>query len=348
MRTRFVLAILISLVAAPAVADGRFSVDHQIEIEQLSRTWMFAAAIVMAAGLALLLFVRQQYDSPARDASPTTRSAVPPDALPPVIAGALLANGSPQHQHAMAALVSLADRGELRIEEQARLLGQRQFAIARTTSRRPLSPHEEKLLEIIFDADGGAVPFGKARNRLLRHFGKFRVALEPAMRSADLLDEDRRTVRRHFGSVAAGCLISAGLIAFALAFVVRQFGPWPMLIPLALGLVGVLALICFAAHTPLSNHGLQRARDWRGFRQYLHDIARDREPSPGDAVMRQMLPYAIALGLGHSWAAYLKKHRSAAPEWFRAVSGTGSDGAVAFSSFIASGTAHAGGQAHGG
>ena len=56
------------------------------------------------------------------------------------------------------------------------------------------------------------------------------------------------------------------------------------------------------------------------------------------------LPYAIALGLAHSWSSYLKKHRAAVPDWFRAVSATGSDSAVAFSSFVASGGAHPGGS----
>ena len=331
-----------SAIDAPPAWQSR-----QIAIAETSETWMFAGAMVVVAGLALLFFVRQRYDSPARDFSPMGRSAMPPDALPPVIAGTILANGSPRIEHAMATLVSLADRGELRIEEQGRLLGQRQFAIARTGSRRPLSPYEEKLLEIIFDASGGTVPLGKARNRLMRQFGKFKTALEPVLQSAGLLDEDRRAVRRRFVFIATICLISAGVAAVGLAFAVRQFGPWPMLIPLALSVVGLAALICFAAHTPLSNHGLRQAQEWRGFRQHLRDVARDREPSPGDAIMRQTLPYAIALGLGQSWASYVKKHRSAAPEWFRAVS-TGSDSAAAFSSFIASGTAHpGGGGAHG-
>jgi hypothetical protein len=321
--------------------------QHQVEINQLSRTWMFVAAIVIAAGLALLFFVHQHYDPPGRDFSPRTPTTMPPDALPPVIAGAVLANGSPRFEHAMATLVSLADRGELRIEEQGRRLGQRQFAIARTTTRRPLSPYEEQLLEIMFGADGGAVSLGKARHRLLRHFGKFKTAVEPVMLSIGLVDEDRRAVRRRFAYVGIACLISAAVAAFGLAFAVRQIGPWPMLIPLALGVVGVSSLICFAAHTPLSDHGLERARAWRGFRHHLRNVARDREPSPGDVVMRQMLPYAIALGLAESWASYVKKHRLAAPEWFHTVSGAGSDGAVAFSSFVASGAAHPGGGAHG-
>jgi hypothetical protein len=321
---------------------------HQIEVAETARTWIIAGFIVIVGGFVLLFFVHQRYDPPARDFSTTAHWAMPPDALPPVIAGVVLANGSPRVEHAMAALVSLAERGELRIDEQGRLLGQRQFTITRAGARRPMSPYEEKLLEIIFDGEDGTVSLGKARNRLMRQFRKFKTALEPVMQAAGLLDEDRRAVRRRFAQIATACLISAGVTAFALALMVERFGPWSMLIPAALAVVGVSALICFAAHTPLSNEGIQRARGWRGFRRHLRDIARDREPAPSDAVARQMLPYAIALGLAHSWASYLKKHRSAAPDWFRAVAATDGDSAVAFSTFVASGGAHAGGGAHSG
>ena len=322
---------------------------HEDEINARAGVWITTAGLVLIAGFVLLFFVRQQYDSPGEPfvvALPHT--TVPPDQLSPSIAGALLTNGSPRLEQAMAAIVSLANRGELRIDEQARILGQRHFVIARTAQKRPLAPYEETLLDILFGANGDrTVALGKARNRLMRHFRKFKTALEPAMQSAGLIDEDRRAVRMRFAHIAAACLIAAGASAFALAFVVERFGPWPMLVALAVGITGVTALICFAAHTPLSNEGIRRAREWRGFRQYLRDIARDREPSPGERMMQQSLPYAVALGLAQSWASYLKRHRSAAPEWFRAVSAGAGDGAVAFSSFVASGGAgaHGGGPA---
>ncbi len=319
---------------------------HETEVNRMAPTWVMVGAILLVAGWALLFVVHQQYDTPPPDDS-NQAWTMPPDALPPVIAGALLANGSPRLEHAMAALVSLADRGELRIEEQPRVLGQRHFGIARTATKRHVSPYEEKLLEIVFGTDGNStVSLSKARNRLMRQFRKFKGTLEPAMQSAALLDHDRRTVRRRFAYIATACLIAAGVSAVVLSFLVRQFGPSLMLIPLALAIVGVSALICFAAHTPLSNEGIQRARQWRSFRRHLREVARDREPSPGDSAVKQMLPYAIALGLAQSWASYLKKHRLAAPEWFRAMS-TGNDSSAAFSTFIAAGGAHPGG-AHGG
>jgi hypothetical protein len=322
---------------------------HQVDIRQMSPTWITAAVVVLAAGLVLLFFVRQQYDPPAIDYSSNERRTAPPDSVAPVIAGAVLGNGSLRLEHAMAALVSLADRGELRIDEQRRMLGQRNFAISRTTTRHALAPYEETLLEIIFagEASRQSVSLGKARSRLMRQFRKFKAAVEPAMQAAGLLDDGRRGVRRLFARIAFTSMIVAGIVAILLSLVVQRLGPWPMLVPLALAIVGVTSLICFAAHTPLSNVGIQRAREWRAFRRYLRDVARDREAAPSDAVVRQLLPLALALGLAQSWASYLKKHRSAAPDWFRAVSATASDSAIAFSTFVASGGAHPG-AGHGG
>jgi uncharacterized protein (TIGR04222 family) len=317
---------------------------HEQNVNALSGTWIVAAAIVALGGLALLFVVRQQYDPPPHDLSPSARTMAPPDPLPPVIAGTLLTNGSPRLEHAMAALFSLAERGVVRIDEQPRRLGQRQFAIARVPKTQPSSPFDEQLLEIIFSPEAhDAVSLAKARHRLVRQFRKLKNALEPAMASAGLLDPDRQAVRRRFARVAAGCLVAAGAATIAFAIVVDRFGPSLMLIPAALGLVGVAALISFAAHTPLSNEGVRRAHEWRGFRQYLRDVARDRQPSPADAEVRRLLPYAIALGLAHSWSSYLKKHRAAVPAWFHAISAAGHDSAAAFSAFVGSGGTGAGG-----
>ena len=326
--------------------------QHQAELRQLSIRWVYAAAIVFVAGLAVLFFVRQRYDPPLRESAATIPwSTAPPDSLPPSIAGTLLTNGSPRLEQAMAALFALADRGELRIEEQSRAFGLRDFMITASPTRHPLAPYEERLLEIIFGGkhdSSSAVTLGRARNRLVRHLAKFRAALEPSMLSAGLLDEDRRAVRHRFVMFSVVSLIGAGVASIAFAFVADRFGGWPMLIPLALALIGVIGLICYAAHTPLSNDGVRRAGEWRGFQRYLRDVARDRQPSPGDAVVRQLLPFAIAFGIAHAWSAYLKRHRSAAPAWFRAVSDTGGHSTVAFAAFVGAGGSAASGGTHGG
>ena len=321
---------------------------QELDLDRLSRVWVVGAGIVVVLGIGVLFFIRQQYDPPARDFAVAQPLPAPPDGLPPEIAGALVANGSARLEHAMAALFSLAERGELRIDEQSRMLGQRQFAIRRVATKRPLTPYETTLIGILFGPEGSApVSLGKARSRLLRQSRKFRTELESAMQAAGLLDADRQQVRRWFTRFGISCLVVAACSAFSFALLVESFGPAPMIISLALAIVGLASLITGAAHTPLSNDGVRREREWRGFRQHLRDLVRDRQSSPGESAVRQMLPFAVALGMAHSWSSYLKRHRYAAPEWFRAISATDDNSGAAFSAFVASGGMGHGHAGHG-
>ena len=106
--------------------------QHEVAIRQTAPIWAIVAAAVLVGGLLMLFGVRQGYDAPPRDGSATTAGPVLPDTLPPALAGALVTNGSRRLEHAMAALFSLADRGELTIEEQPRSCGQRNFVVTRT------------------------------------------------------------------------------------------------------------------------------------------------------------------------------------------------------------------------
>jgi uncharacterized membrane protein len=155
-------------------------------------------------------------------------------------------------------------------------------------------------------------------------------------------------VRSRFIRIAIASLVGAGIASIALALFTERYGAWPMLIPAACASVALVAFICYAAHTPLSNEGVRRAHQWRRFRQYLRDVARDREASPGEADARRLLPFAVALGVAPAWSAYLKRHRLAAPTWFRAASDAQDNSSVAFAAFVATGGSGNGGGGHGG
>jgi hypothetical protein len=315
---------------------------------RLAGTWALAASVVFVAGLAILLGIRQRYDAPPSDLTPTAPWSMPPDTLPPAIAGALLTNGSARLEHAMGEIFALADRGELRIEETRGAIGQRNFAITRTPTSRPLSAIQERALEIIFGGRHGqeeSVSLGTARTRLMRRLRRFGEVLNAEMRAQGLLDEDRQAVRRRFVRTAIAALVGAAVLAMALAQSAERFGGWPMLVPLALAAVGVVALIAYAAHTPLSNEGERRANQWRGFQRYLRSVARDRDTAPEAAAVSQLLPFAVALAVGAPWSSYLKRHRPAAPAWFRAANDTAGRSA-AFAVFVASGGTGASGHGH--
>jgi predicted membrane protein DUF2207 len=331
-----------SLIDAPPQWQQR-----ERAIGQSAPIWMIGATAILIAGLMVIFGVRQGYDAPPRDGTAATAGPVLPDTLPPALAGALVSNGSPRLEHAMAALFSLADRGEVTIEEQPRSLGQSNFVVTRTRARSALAVHEQHALDVVFAGKNGperSVGLGKARSRLTRHFKKFSTAVVGEMAAAGLMDEDRKDVRKRFLGIGVIALIAACVTPLGAVFTFDDYGGWPLLVPVALAVVGVAALICYTAHTPLSNSAVRRAELWRGFRHYLREIARDRQTSPSDSTMRQWLPFAVATGLAPAWATYLKRHRGGAPRWFHALAD--GDSGRAFAAFVGVGGAGHSSGAH--
>jgi hypothetical protein len=311
-------------------------------------TWIAGAGVVLAMGLILIFALRQRYDSPPRDNAKVTAGPAPPDTLAPAEAGALVSNGGARMEHAMATLFTLAERGELTIiEDPKRFLAQRRFILARRPARRPVAPYEQAALDIIFTHRGRAeesVTLDQARTRLSWRFARFRRPLQAELGARGLLDAGRKAVRDRFAYLGVALLLLAGLAAAIMGVLfVDDYGGWPLLIPAALAVTGIVAFISHAAHTPLSNEGVRRARQWRAFRDYLKQVAQDRAAVPAGGTGR-LLPFAIALGLADSWSKFLKKHRLSVPAWFQAAA---ADRHTAFVAFVAHGAAHGHG-AHGG
>ena len=322
--------------------------QRAIAARALAPNWAFAAGLVLVAGLGALLAARHGYEPPEDTWIAVTSGSNPPDSLPPAMAGPLVSNGSIRLEHVMAAVFAMAERGELAIEERPRSLGHRNFALARTASSATLEPYEQAALTIAFggnEPESPSVDLQTARRRLTRQFRRFSLPLTAAMLAAGLFDERRGNLRRRFRAIGAVALVLAAITPIPVLAFRDRFGAWPFLVSAALVIVGITALGFYAAHTPLSNEGVRRARQWRAFREYLREVARDREPSPADSDARRLLPFAVALGVAAPWSAYLKRHRPAAPPWFRAITG-GRQDSGAFAALVAHGGAGAGG-AHG-
>lgn len=328
-----------SVLTAPSAWQAR-----QFRARELVPTFATAAGILLFAGLVVLFALRQGYDSPPRESSATPTGPVPPDTYPPAIAGALTSNGRVGLEQGMATLFALADRGEVKITEAPKKWGQHVFEVEHTPTGQRLADYERAVIDTVFTGKRpeSRVDLSKARSRVTRRFSKFSATVEHQMRADGLVDEGRAAVRKRFLAVGVGALVvgAAGMIPAAL--VVNRAGPWTLLVPAAVIVVGVIGLIMYAAHTPLSNEGLRRAREWRGFQKYLREVTRDRA-TVTDAAAARLLPFVVAVGLAHGWSSYLKKHRGSVPSWFRALQAD--SGAESFAFFVYTGGSGAG---HGG
>ena len=126
------------------------------------------------------------------------------------------------------------------------------------------------------------------------------------------------------------------------------FGPWALLMPLALALIGFAALIVGASLADLSDEGYRRAPRWAAFRRYLRDAAGGKASIDDPARAARYLPYAAAFGLGGVWSAWLKKHATAVevPDWFKAAAAE-DGGSAALAAMLGATAASTGGSSGG-
>jgi hypothetical protein len=332
-----------ALVAAPPLWQQRRNQQFAA-----APTWLAIAGGILAAGFVLLIGLRQSYDAPPRATGATWSSVIPPDDLPPALAGAVAANGHVQLEHAMAALFGLAERGAVSIKEDPkRTWGVRSFDITRGPRGASLARHESVLLDVIFKDQTQHVSLSKARTALTRGWKSFRSAVESELREAGLLDAGRAAHRRRY-LVLGTVLLVIALAAFGLCLpFINRFGPFPMLLPAAILLVALASYIFASSETPLSNEGVRRGEAWRGYKAHLKS-PQDAEPPWGASASAEarILPYAVALGLAAAWAKWMKKRNVQLPAWFQPASHA--DAGPAFVAFISSGGAGAGSGSAGG
>lgn len=309
-------------------------------------TWLAAAGVVTVGWIVMLFAMGQSTDRPPRERHGEWTSLLPPEPLAPALAGALVSNGQPDLQHAIATIFSLAERGIVTIREDPyRSWGQRNFVVQRTRAGEHLAPHEETVLDIIFaDAHGAeaSVPLGKARSHLMRRLGRFKQALLRELADAGLTDSGRIANRGRYAVTGAVLLGLAGVAGGAALLLLNTYGGYPLVIALAFVLGGLASFMVMGANTPLSNDGVRRAEQWRAYRKHLSDPQgiETRWGSSGPAEAR-ILPYAIALGLAAAWSKFMKKG-TMTPAWFHAASHA--EASPAFSVLIAT----SGAGAHGG
>lgn len=304
-------------------------------------TWAAVAGGIGLVALMLLVMLRQGYDSPSRSGDTEWASLIPPDTLPPAIAGALVTNGQPRLEHAMAAILGLAERGIISIrEDPKRRFGQRSFTIERHAGGTTVAPHEQAVLDVIFrKVEGHEVSLAKARTNLVHRWTMIRKPIMEEMRDLGLIDAGRAAHRKRYQTIGLVLIVFAAVGAMVAALLLRDdLGPWPLLVPLALALAGLASLLFAAAETPLSNEGVRRAAQWSGYRRHLRH-PQDIEPRWGGTATAEfrVLPYAVAMGLAGAWAKFMKKRGVSTPAWFQASSQL--DSGVAFSTFIATGGA---------
>ncbi|MFB3852545.1 MAG: DUF2207 domain-containing protein [Vicinamibacterales bacterium] len=343
-----------SLVARIAFEPGTFSAapPRWQAKQRLNRRYLpvflTIGLVVVAAGIGGVFVLRHAhaYEGCAGDRD---ERSVPPDEMPPALAGTLVRSGArPAWPQAFAALVDMARRGVVSIDEgQAGRFRGRQFFIRSGHRPASLRPHEEHLLEAIFKHGEGwqdSVPAADAARRVQKEWKRFRAAIDQEMRAEGLIDAGRVAAGRLIRNAAIVLIVAGGLGFVAAVLLSPAFGDTTLMLPAALDITGVIWLITAATFPRLSDSGAMRAGRWRGFIRFLRGTAKGGNGVADALVFDRYLPYAAAFGLGSRWAKFFGglERPVPVPPWFRAFAAAPDGGAKAFSAFIAYGSASSG------
>ncbi|MGD8320608.1 MAG: DUF2207 domain-containing protein [Gemmatimonadota bacterium] len=296
----------------------------------LDRTLLFLRAnwILLLPLLSLGLMWRVWYlrgRDPARlSVSPQYE---PPEELTPAEAGTLIDN-RPDMRDITAALVDLAVRGYLRIEEVkadgmlGRLIGKEDYSLVPVKPRErwsELRDHEREMLEGIFGGGDSGTPLPETMSGLAhsfyRHLGDIRSGIFRELVGRGYYQRRPDKVLGTWmavGFVVAGVGITAGLP------LARRFELSPLTLILAV-VLSALPVFVFGFFMPARTVKGARVRERiLGFEEFLDRVESERYKRmiTSPEMFERFLPYAMAFGVERKWAAAFDDIYTEPPTWY--------------------------------
>ena len=249
----------------------------------------------------------------------------PPDQLTPGEVGTLVDN-SADMRDITASLVDLAVRGYIVIEEHQKdsmlgLMHQKDYNFIVQKDRSEwskLKPHEQALLEGIFDA--GTVGESVAMSSLENHFYTSLPGIKSNIFSSLVTHGyyTRRpdTVR---SSYTAGGFIIGLLIVFGGVKIAQSQGMAPLPFVIA-GIVTGLIICGFGWFMPAhTEQGARALEGVLGFEDFLVHVESDRfnRMIKTPQMFEKFLPFAMALGVEKNWSRAFQGIMTQPPQWYR-------------------------------
>jgi hypothetical protein len=319
---------------------------HQVETtHSINRVlpWTLGTfALLLLAGVAVIYLVWEQHANldrgEADSQSPSPPPSVPPGNLPPAYPGVLNSTGAqPAWPHALAALLDLAQRGIVSIQEagEKKILRQQDFSIQLLAPISELRSHERGLLNLLFNAQDGLqknVKVSELGGLISGRFSQFAELLHAEMQADGLISERRIAIHHRWkiaGLIGLGLGLLVSIISFIAGGVSNQLENWTVMsiaaFTLSIGLAGILTglatVIVAGFYTPLTEKGVKEAGHWRAYAEYLREVTREREPITRPDLFETALPYAASFGFGEAWAKFFQKHgENQVPAWFQTLS----------------------------
>lgn len=268
---------------------------------------------------AMFVLWRAKGRDPAR--APIVTQYDPPPGMTPSEIGTLV-DASPNMRDITAAIVDLAVRGYLHIDEldAEHLMGlfsntDYRFTLKKDRSQwTGLKPHERDLLDGLFGS-GDAVLLSSLKNKFYRSLPGIKNDLYN-----DLVDSGFYAARPD--RVRAAYIITAVVVAWAIAFfggrIAQDLGMQTGPAVLA-GVLSGAIIFAFGWFMPCrTTKGARELEQILGFQEFLSRVDADRmeRTIKTPEMFEKFLPYAMALGVESHWATQFAGLSSQPPQWY--------------------------------
>ncbi|HKW78726.1 MAG TPA: DUF2207 domain-containing protein [Candidatus Limnocylindria bacterium] len=280
----------------PILQDRPREIDEYFDATPL---WLALAAFVAIGGVALVVWRWYTVGRDEREHETIVPEFEPPEKLRPAEIG-LLMDEHADTLDVTASIVDLAVRGYLSITEIPKegLFGSRDWTLTRKrTDDGDLRPYERTILNGLFET-GDEVKLSALRRHFYTTLGKAEGELYGASVTSGWFPTDPQRVRITYAVAGVGFVILAGIVTFALGFLVGG------------GLVGIAGLapaIALIATSPVmprkTKDGAELFRRSLGFKQYMEVAEKDRQKfAEKEHIFADYLPYAIVYRCVDQWA----------------------------------------------
>jgi hypothetical protein len=347
-----------------------WQVAEAARAERAARTAPFTIGGFLIAFLGLisaLLVTAYRPDPSDVSTSPEAASRLvsPPTDYKPAVAAALAARANPNLMHSLAALIDLAQRGYVAIEQMpGKWYSPNRFELVKLPKTDNLSMHEQVLMDALFVKNGQPIErvrLDQYTQLVGRRISEFSKAVKVEIGLLGLISPVRKK-RQMKLLITGACLILTGFVfGIILALVVvghpdaltlsQDLLSSALLGGCIAAFVGGLVYMIFAAfYSPLSSQGRWIGGQWKVFSKYLKDITTLREEPVRPNTFTQYLPFAAGFGLGTQWAkSFQKRGYSDVPDWFHALNAQDASASFgAFTTFMSSSDSSAASSGGGG
>ena len=344
-----------SLISAPPNWQVEQQADavRQDELQEQLPYWMAAAVALFGVGLAGLIAFWRRHAAPSSKTDLTVMD--PPGKLSPGLAGLLVSGAtSPQWTHAQGTLFSLAEQSVLIIEElpEQKWYRKHDFAVKHVDQIATLKPHENGLLDMLFDEESGRSTSIKMSDMSKKISGKawkkFEEPLREEIKEAGVLSQSRQNNRTRL-VVASSLVLALGVVAvISTSLSGETFGLGPILLTIAIELLGLIGLVAGASLSPMSDEGAALAKSWIQYKNYLKEVSKGKRAIDSTSMFDKHLPYVAAFGLLHPWARRFEKEGwTEMPEYFHVLPTTNRSQAMTLFVVMAATSNSSGGSAAG-